>query len=143
MLERLRFNLEASGAAAEVTVFPWAAAAASGALKLAAPARNRGAARRAEHGFTVEARPLVDAVKMAGLARVDVLKIDIEGQEGPVLEAFFAAAPRTLWPAAIVIEAGHGDLALPGPAACRHHGYEARATTRMNALLVCANAPGD
>jgi len=133
MIERLRFNLHASGADAAVTVLPWAAAAEAGELTLAAPARNRGAARLAEHGFTVEARPLADAV--AGLAAVDVLKIDIEGQEGPVLDAFFKVAPPALWPAAIVIEAGRGDLDLPGPRVCLAHGYEVEATTRMNALL--------
>ncbi|MFP4270647.1 MAG: methyltransferase, partial [Alphaproteobacteria bacterium] len=66
---------------------------------------------------------------------VDVLKIDIEGQEGPVLDAFFKVAPPALWPAAIVIEAGRGDLDLPGPRVCLAHGYEVEATTRMNALL--------
>jgi FkbM family methyltransferase len=135
MLERLRFNLEASGAAAEVTVFPWAAAAASGALTLAASPRNLGAARPAERGTTVPARPLAEALDAAAVDHVDVLKIDIEGQEGPVLDAFFASVPRQRWPAAIVIEAARGDVSLPGPAMCRRHGYEVEATTRMNALL--------
>jgi len=135
MIERLRFNLDASGAEAEVTVVAHAVAAEAGALTLAAPARNRGAARPAAVGTTVAARPLADAVAEAGLAAVDILKIDIEGQEGPVLDAFFKVAPPALWPAAIVIEAGRGDLDLPGPRVCLAHGYEVEATTRMNALL--------
>jgi FkbM family methyltransferase len=140
MVERLRFNLEASGAADEVTVLPWAAAEAAGELTLAAPARNRGAARRAERGFTVQARPLLDAVRAAALDHVDVLKIDIEGQEAPVLAAFFQAAPPPLRPEAIVIEAGRGDVDLPGPKLCRRHGYAVEATTRMNALFVKGEA---
>jgi FkbM family methyltransferase len=138
MVERLRFNLEASGATDEVTVLPWAAAAAGGELVLAVPARNRGAARPGADGVRVTARPLLEAIERAGLAAVDLLKIDIEGQEGPVLDAFFAAAPAALHPRAVIVEAGRGDLALPGPASCLAHGYEVRATTRMNALLVRA-----
>ena len=141
MVERLRFNLAASGASDEVAVLAWGAAAQPGELTLAAPARNRGAARLAESGFTVPARPLVDALASTRVDRVDVLKIDIEGQEGPVLAAFFAAAPRHLRPAAIVIEAGRGDLDLPGPRIGLENGYEVEATTRMNALLVLKSPP--
>lgn len=141
MIARLRFNLKASGAEGDVTVVPWAVAARAGELTLAAPARNRGAARLAESGFTVPARPLVEALAAADFDRLDVLKIDIEGQEGPVLDAFFAAAPRPLWPQAIVIEAGRGDLDLPGLRLCLDHGYRVGATTRMNALLVRDRPP--
>ena len=135
MLARLAFNLDASGAAADVTVLPWAAAARAGELTLAVPVRNRGAAGCAESGVTVPARPLVEALEVAGLDGVDVLKIDIEGQEGPVLAAFFATAPRRWWPRAIIVEAGRGDLDLPGARVCLDEGYEVEATTRMNALL--------
>jgi FkbM family methyltransferase len=40
----------------------------------------------------------------AGVARVDALKIDVEGFEDRVLTGFFAQAPQTLWPRAVVIE---------------------------------------
>jgi FkbM family methyltransferase len=136
MLARLRFNLAASGAADEVTVLPWAAAAEAGQLNLAVPARNRGAAKPGAEGVAVPARPLADALETAGLAHLDVLKIDIEGQEGPVLAAFFAAVPVRLWPRAIVIEAGAHGEDRAGPARCRDAGYELFERTGMNALLV-------
>jgi hypothetical protein len=63
------------------------------------------------------------------------MKIDIEGHEGPVLAAFFDAIPRADWPRAVVIEAGRGDLTLPGVALCLARGYRVEGTTRMNALL--------
>src|SRR5262249_62344119 len=40
----------------------------------------------------------------AGVAKVDALKIDIEGFEDRVLTGFFENAPPSLWPGAIVIE---------------------------------------
>jgi FkbM family methyltransferase len=137
MLRRLRANLAASGAGAEVAVLPWAAAAEAGDIRLAAGGANRGEARAAEAGEageTVPARPLAEALaRLDGPA--DVLKIDIEGHERPALAALFDAAPRADWPRAIVIEAGRGDLTLPGVALCLARGYVVAGTTRMNALL--------
>lgn len=138
MLARLCFNLAASDAQAEVAVRPWAAAEAPGELRLAAGEINRGEARRAkpgESGVMVEARPLVEALAALG-GRVDVLKIDIEGHERPALAALFDAVDQAWWPAAMVVEAGRGDLTLPGVALCLERGYRAVGATRMNALLL-------
>ena len=40
----------------------------------------------------------------AGVSHVDALKIDVEGFEDRVLTGFFANAPQSLWPRAVVIE---------------------------------------
>ena len=40
----------------------------------------------------------------AGAAKIDALKIDVEGFEDRVLTPFFEQAPQALWPRAIVIE---------------------------------------
>ena len=52
----------------------------------------------------VPLRPLVGLVGEIGLARIDVMKIDVEGHEDKVLPPFLAAAPRPLWPRLVVIE---------------------------------------
>jgi FkbM family methyltransferase len=140
MLERLRFNITASEAEADVLILPWAAAAEAGTLRLTEPDRNRGEARVGNDGVEVEARPLLDSLASADFDGIDVLKIDIEGYEAPVLEAFFRDADPAVWPAVIVIEARRGDLTLPGVATCLGHGYRPATTTRMNALLVLARA---
>src|SRR5262249_39815824 len=68
---------------------------------------------RASHVVTGAATP--DAIKVpslrlqrilkdAGVAKVDALKIDIEGFEDRALIPFFKEAPPTLWPGAVVIE---------------------------------------
>src|SRR5207244_8348787 len=47
---------------------------------------------------------LLRILEEASVARVDALKIDVEGYEDRVLIPFFREAPRTLWPAPVVIE---------------------------------------
>lgn len=134
MLERLRFNLAASGAAEAVTVCPWAATATACRLRLSQDRRNRGAAAVAESGdLAIEGRPLADALAAAGLDGLDAMKIDIEGHEAPALSAFFDAVPRAGWPRAMVIEAREG--AGTGLSLCLGRGYAMAGRTRLNALL--------
>lgn len=52
----------------------------------------------------VPLRPLVALVAELGLARVDVMKIDVEGHEDKVLPPYLAAAQPAMWPRLIVIE---------------------------------------
>jgi FkbM family methyltransferase len=46
--------------------------------------------------------------------RLDVLKLDVEGYEYPVLRKFFAEAPRSYWPRAMVVEAFGSSIPLVG-----------------------------
>src|SRR6201999_1564107 len=54
--------------------------------------------------FRVPAFTLQQILSDAGVSKVDALKIDVEGFEDRVLTGFFAHAPQTLWPRAVVIE---------------------------------------
>lgn len=112
--ERLRFNLATNGWD-NVTPVPVAAGAQAGTATLWLHGDNRGqntlAAPDAGHaaeagGGTVQVpvRPLAEVVAQAGLTRIDILKIDIEGLEPPVLQAFFHAAPEALWPRLLLSE---------------------------------------
>ncbi len=53
---------------------------------------------------TVAVRPLAAVLQAEGLTCVDALKIDVEGLELPVMEAFFGEAPEELWPTLIITE---------------------------------------
>lgn len=53
---------------------------------------------------TVAVRPLTDILAEHGVARIDAMKIDIEGFEDRALVPFFATAPRSLWPRKVLIE---------------------------------------
>jgi FkbM family methyltransferase len=55
----------------------------------------------------VAVKPLADILASAGIERVDVMKMDIEGFEERVLTRFFAEAPRGLWPRFICAEVSH------------------------------------
>ncbi len=135
---RLRFNLAASGAEAEVTVAPVALSDSYGTLHIEPDQGNRGALHvdpaGTPAGTPVAARPLLDIVREAGFPRVDALKIDIEGMELPVLRHYFGNAERALWPRLVVLEAHRGEE-TPALAHLRPLGYEIDGRTRQNAVL--------
>ncbi|MAK63803.1 MAG: hypothetical protein CMF75_03515 [Maricaulis sp.] len=135
---RLEFNLTAS-TAEDVTVAPVALGAEEGEAHLSVSGGNRGEVHVEQDGdgVTVPLRPLAQLLTETGTSRVDVMKIDIEGYETPVLKAFFATAPRDLWPGMILIETRH-DAALEDSAAglCLTQGYTIARQMRQNAVLV-------
>ena len=144
------FNLAASDAT-EVTVCPHALAGERGTAHIASSHANRGELTLGDEGTEIETRPLLDVVREAGLDRVDALKIDIEGHEQAVLDAFFDQAPEALWPGMVVIEAQRGAR-TPALALLESRNYRIAERTRMNAVLVrdlaegagrAANAPED
>jgi FkbM family methyltransferase len=55
----------------------------------------------------VPVKPLIAILADAGLTRIDVMKIDIEGFEERVLPIFFSEAPHSLWPRFICAEVVH------------------------------------
>lgn len=52
----------------------------------------------------VNVRTLLSLLQAAEVTTVDVMKIDVEGHEMPVLSHFFAHAPKNLWPKAVISE---------------------------------------
>jgi hypothetical protein len=77
---------------------------------------------------------LLSLLTSKGVDRVDVLKIDIEGHEPPVLRHFLTHAPESMWPAAVISEFKDqtaGDI-LDLLAA---RGYQRRETTKLNFIL--------
>ncbi|MEM9047759.1 MAG: FkbM family methyltransferase [Pseudomonadota bacterium] len=137
---RLVCNLASSGAN-EVAVAPVALAAGSGRVRLAAAAENRGEVRVDTAGsLAVDALPLLDVLLNAGIHRIDALKMDIEGMELPVLDAFLNAAPVAMLPRAMVLETGREGNA-PLLARLAQSGYATVLTTRMNTVLGLARNP--
>src|SRR5690606_28674999 len=110
MLERLAVNLafldDAGHDAAARTRFVAAAAGAdTGVMNLApGPDASVRALTVGEDGEPVAVRPLMTMLADAGIDRIDVLKIDIEGWEDEALGPFAQIAPADLLPKRIVIE---------------------------------------
>ena len=86
--------------------------------------------------FRVPALTLQQILDDAGVAKVDALKIDVEGFEDRVLTGFFAQAPQTLWPRAVVIEhLSRKEWQQDCIADMVARGYAEQRRTRSNTLL--------
>jgi hypothetical protein len=73
----------------------------------------------------------------AGVSKVDALKIDVEGFEDRVLTGFFADAPVSLWPRAVVIEhLSRDEWRQDCIADMLARGYTEAGRTRSNTLLL-------
>jgi FkbM family methyltransferase len=134
---RLEFNLNASSDS-RVTVVPNALGSEEGEAVLVQPEVNRGEVRVSETGDGVKVRltTLQTLLEEAGVERVDIMKMDIEGFEEPVLSTFFGDAPRNLWPRTILLETRHEAGITEGAAGlCLKHGYEVVQQMRQNAVL--------
>ncbi|HBK92372.1 MAG TPA: hypothetical protein DDZ68_11940 [Parvularcula sp.] len=135
MLARLRFNLEASGAAGEIAVHDCAAGEREEAAPFRTNAANRGESRVSGDGDRqVRVRTLAAIIDEAGAARIDAMKIDIEGSEGAALRGLFSAAGERFRPAFVIMElshAGAGAAALLGA-----QGYREVFRTGRNGVFV-------
>jgi len=136
MLQRLRYNLALNQLESAVRVCECAVTPEPGEVVIAEHAENLGqtAVSTEGKGRRVPGRPLLDLLKENGVSHVDALKIDIEGHEIPVLEAFFNTAPRALWPKWIIGEivgadGGAFQKMLVG------RGYTLARATKMNGIF--------
>jgi len=136
MVERLKFNLQLNQLESGVRVCQCAVTPEPCEVVIAEHAENLGqtAVRAEGQGQRVPGRPLLDLLKEAGVARVDALKIDIEGQEIPVLEAFFKTAPRSLWPRLIIGEIVGADGGAFQQLLVKQ-GYRLERATKMNGIF--------
>jgi FkbM family methyltransferase len=138
---RLAFNNSASGYT-QVRLVAAAAGAADGELMIEPDGDNLGASHIvtgdvSSKAIKVPSLRLQRIIEDAGVARVDALKIDIEGFEDRALIPFFKDAPSTLWPRAVVIEHLSANEWLEDCIAdMRARGYAETGKTRSNTLLV-------
>jgi len=105
---RLSFNNGASGYT-QTKLVAAAAGPTDGELLIETDGDNLGASHIVTGAATAQAIKvpslrLQRILDEAGVAKVDALKIDIEGFEDRVLTGFFKEAPPSLWPGAVVIE---------------------------------------
>lgn len=141
---RLAFNSSASGYT-QVKLVAAAAAAADGELMIETDGDNLGASHIvtgdvSSKAIKVPSLRLQRILEDAGVARVDALKIDIEGFEDRALMPFFKDAPPTLWPRAVVIEhLSKNEWLADCIADMRARGYAETGKTRSNTLLVLSS----
>ncbi|MEM9122117.1 MAG: FkbM family methyltransferase [Pseudomonadota bacterium] len=135
-LRRLQFNLDAAGQSPSISILGAALAGRSGTVSLAPAGRNRGevSVTAAPGGVVVPARSLAEVASAESLPRIDALKMDIEGMEAPVLQAFFQHAPACLQPGVVILEAPRGEETA-ALALLRAEGYSVVQRTKLNAIL--------
>lgn len=138
MAARLRFNIAASGAGADIVVIEAAASDAEGMAAFIVDRASRGLSRVDSAGAVrVMARPLLAILRDAGFAaRIDAMKIDVEGHEYRIIRAFLDAAPTTLRPRLIILETSHAGAPPTALDALKGVGYVLRLATARNAILL-------
>ncbi|MBB5517771.1 FkbM family methyltransferase [Amphiplicatus metriothermophilus] len=143
MRARLAFNAAASGAEEDLAVLPYAAAGEDGPVRFAVNVESRGMSRiDPAGGLRVEGRSILSILREEGLARVDAMKIDIEGHEYAVLESFFADAPDALLPELLILEISHERENRRAGALALESGYRELFRTRLNLVAIRAQASG-
>ena len=140
---RLSFN-NAASAFTQVHLVAAAAGPADGELMIETDGGNLGASHivmgtAARGAIRVPSWRLERILGDAGVAKVDALKIDVEGFEDRVLTGFFKQARQALWPRAVVIEHLSRDQWQEDCIAdMRARGYTDAGKTRSNTLLLRA-----
>jgi FkbM family methyltransferase len=138
---RLAFNNVASGYS-QTRLVAAAADAADGELMIETDGENLGASHivsgeASGKAIKVPSLRLQRILDEAGVAHVDALKIDVEGFEDRVLTGFFAQAPQSLWPRAVVIEhLSQNEWQHDCIADMCARGYVETGKNRSNTLLV-------
>lgn len=134
---RIRFNL-AANQIRSLHLHPLALSDRSGTSRLAIGPKNRGTNTLTDQhdGVEVATEPLVEFAARTGLARVDAMKIDVEGHEAAILGHFFAHARRELFPRLLVCETlDRQATADPLRALIEAAGYRELARGRMNTVF--------
>jgi len=142
MVARLAFNQAASGCG-NVALVAAAAGDVDGELMIETDHENYGAshvypdASARSDAIRVPAMRLLRILRDQNVAKVDSLKIDVEGYEDRVLVGFFRDAPAALWPRAMAIEhLSRDNWADDCLADMLARGYTETGKTRSNTLLV-------
>jgi FkbM family methyltransferase len=143
MRRRLAFNAQSNGLGT-IDLCPLALSDHEGEAELRINLRQRGqntleAAEASRTGdphqvLKVPLTTLVALLASKDIDHVDVLKIDIEGHEPPVLRHFLTHAPESLWPGAVISEF-KADTAADILGLLAERGYRRRKTTRRNFIL--------
>ena len=143
MLERLRFNLDATLADCadkpRIEIQPIAVSDDSGSMAFYVNRENLGASSLTDdqngQRIKVESRPLLAVIDELKLSRIHVLKCDIEGCEDRALVPFFTDAPNHVLPDCVIIENNPDQWQQPLLETIKQRGYLESHRTRMNVVL--------
>lgn len=129
-----RLTVNAAASKANIQLVRSAISTQSGEVFLSDGEGNRGEGQIADSGEAVQAMTLLQLCKVTELDRINALKLDIEGQDLPVLMQFFEQAPESLHPNIMILEL---DDTSAGPLIelTQAHDYLIITRTRMNVVV--------
>ncbi len=140
VFERLVFNIR-QNAFANVKALECAVADRDGMITLFVDPSNKGETsmrlvnvRGAGQQVTVPAKALGTIVAEEGYERIDAIKLDVEGAEDLILEAYFRDVSPRLWPRILVVEDAPSRWAIDLPALIVEKGYAVILKTRTNVV---------
>jgi len=135
MVERLTFNADASGIG-QIAAVHAAVGGSEGRVDLHIRKDDVAIVRVEEiEGGSIPMYPLATILRDLGIAKVDALKIDIEGYEDAALVPYLDESEDAMRPERIVIEHPRsGDDYSGCAAAFERHGYRRVGQTRSNSL---------
>ena len=140
IFERLSFNIRQNGFTS-IKALEMAVADRDGEVTLFVDAKNKGETSMrlvGTHGLgtsvRVPARALATIVAEEGFDRIDAVKLDVEGAEDLILEAFFRDGAPRLWPRLLIVEDAPGRWAIDLPALIAQQGYRVALKTRTNII---------
>ena len=138
IFERLAYNI-AQNPFATIKALNCAVADKDGEISLFVDRRNQGeTSMRIVNSSNAGQVLRVPALAIAGLAaeegfsHIDAIKLDVEGAEDLILEAFFRAAPQRLWPRILLLEHAPSRWAIDLAALIEARGYAPALRTRSN-----------
>lgn len=110
VFSRLQFNIKANNLAERIVVLPIALGDGVATTTMVVSERDLGGSyiggsqNKSASSINVQVWPLNDVLAEHGIARVDAMKIDVEGMEDAVLFPFFETSARSVWPGLVIIE---------------------------------------
>jgi FkbM family methyltransferase len=140
LCERLHFNL-ATNRLQQVRLNSLALGDHEGEVRLISGDGNKGENRVSATGAgaVVPMTTLPTFLARSGIARIDALKIDVEGHETEVLSPLFQQSPRSLWPRLLICEVTHDDEQRLAQLLAAN-GYSLSAQGRLNGIYRLAAA---
>lgn len=136
VLDRLKYNMALNGFEHRVILEQSCVGDAEGVVELTLDDTNLGGTslvnERSAHKISAACYPLLSILQKYGIARIDGLKIDIEGAEDIALIPFLKTAPPEMLPPFMIVENSAADWKQDLKGALGASGYSLAETTRMN-----------
>jgi FkbM family methyltransferase len=139
IFDRLTFNIR-QNPFGTIKAIDCAIADKCGELTLFLDARNMGQSSVQIVGsaharsIRVPAVTLLDLLRNEGFARVDAVKLDVEGAEDLILDPFFRDAPPALYPSFLIVEDERKQWQVDLPRILEEKGYRLLRQTRSNLI---------